>query len=107
MQKSIPLHRSREWKIALDNMEQMHPRYLANLLKDGTLAEVIRRQVVAYFQTLDRLQQSNPNEPLENLREMAQGGGLTAVNADWQDEEPLNMEEQELLKRFKRHGVRR
>ena len=51
----------------LDTIEQMHPRYLAKLLRNGDLAKVIRQRVDWYQRTMARLQQALPNEPYETL----------------------------------------
>jgi len=105
--KQIDLNQSREWKMALDNLEQMHPRYLASLLADGSLSDVLERKVRGYFQTLARLQQAYPDEPLVNLQEMAQPEDLTAVNPNWQDEKPLTKQERALLKAYLNRQQRR
>jgi hypothetical protein len=43
--------------MALDNLEQMHPRDLADLLEEPSrLVSVLDRRVVSHFKTLERLQ---------------------------------------------------
>jgi hypothetical protein len=86
--------------MALDNLEQMHPRYLAELLENGGLRKVLSERVAAYAGTLERLRQSMPSEPEETLQEIAQAEHLTPTNQEWQDQEPLTPEEKRKLKAF-------
>jgi hypothetical protein len=90
---------SPEWAMVLDNLEQMRPRYLASLLRNGGLENIITDRLRAYAQTLQRLQEKMPGEPLMNLQEIA-NEVLMPVNPNWQDEEPLTEEEQKLLEAF-------
>lgn len=99
MTKIIPTRKSKEWKMALDNLEQMHPRYLIDLVHQGTLTAVLKAKVERYFTTLMDLQRRMPGEPLDVLKELAQEE-LVPVNSGWQDEEPLSAEEKQLLKRY-------
>ena len=96
---------SPEWAMVLDNLEQMQPRLLASLLKSGGLESAIESRLKAYARTMMRLKQANPSEPFQNLREMA-NEVLVPVNQDWQDQEPLNAEEEQLLKAFRKSSIR-
>lgn len=97
----IALHDSREWQIALDNLEQMQPRMLADLLKTPTkLRELLRQRVISHFQTLERMRESNPAATERELSEMILPEHLAPVNPNWQDQPPLTKAEKELLQRF-------
>jgi hypothetical protein len=90
---------------ALDNIEQMHPQYLAKLLWNGDLAEVIRQRVDWYKRTMARLQKALPNEPYEALDERARDC-LGGMNLNRQNERPLTMAEKEMLRAFwVEHGL--
>ena len=95
------IYQGPEWAMILDNLEQMHPRYLATLLKNGMLKKVARERLASYARALERMEKENPSEPYENLRERAQAEILTPTNQNWQDEEPLNQEETNLLMKFR------
>jgi hypothetical protein len=99
--KEVPLLASREAHMALDNLEQMHPQYLAELLETGRLKDVLESRVQCHFQTLEKLQKAYPEEPLMNLLEMALPASLAAVNENWQGEEPLNREQNRKLAEFR------
>ena len=101
MKRQVEIEQSREWAMALDNLEQMHPRYLASLLSKGSLANVLRERVRTYFQTLERLRQANPTEDEENLKEIALSEHLTPTNLNWQDELPLTVMERKMLDQFR------
>ena len=96
---------SPEWAMVLDNLEQMQPRYLAGLLRSGGLQEVIRSRLVAYARTLERLREKYPDRPMMELLEVA-NEVLVPVNQDWQDQEPLNAEEAQLLRAFRKSSLR-
>src|SRR5262245_46071603 len=99
MTRIVPIRKSREWKMALDNLEQMHPRHLMDLVHQGTLNDVLKARVGRYFKTLMDLRQRMPGEPLDVLKEFAQEQ-LLAVNPNWQDEEPLSDEERSQVRRY-------
>lgn len=100
--RSVKLHQSREWAMALENLEQMHPRYLAKILKTpDQLAKVLETRVEAYFRTLERLREAAPNREDHELQEIATPE-LAPVNENWQDEDPLTPEEQMELERFRK-----
>jgi hypothetical protein len=101
MKRHVEIEQSREWAMALSNLEQMHPRYLASLLNRGSLANVLRERVTAYFKTLDRLRQANPTEDEMNLKEIAQPEHLTPTNPNWQEEPPLSVMERRMLDQFR------
>jgi hypothetical protein len=84
----------------LENMQQMHPQYLAMLLDGGELAQTVRRRIDWYKRTMERLQRALPNEPYENLGERARDclGGL---NVNRQKETPLTKHEMNLLAEFR------
>jgi hypothetical protein len=84
----------------LDNIELMHPRYLANLLKNGNLAMVIRRRLDWYQRTMARLEKALPYETYETLDEKARDC-LGGTNLNWQDEQPLTKAEAKLLQAFR------
>jgi phage terminase small subunit len=84
----------------LDNLDQMRPQYLASLLHDGGLAEVVRDRVDRYKRLMASLQAGSPNTPSEYLDEMA-SSCLGSVNPDWEEEEPLTDEEDGLLRAFR------
>jgi hypothetical protein len=52
---------------------------------------------------LERLRKAAPNEEEERLREIALSEHMP-VNPDWQDQEPLNREENGLLRQFLRES---
>ena len=58
--------------MVLDNLEQMHPRYLVDLLANGDLEKVINQRVIHYLETLARSLQRNPKADLEYLQELGQ-----------------------------------
>ena len=89
--------------MALDNLEQMHPRYLADLLENGQLQKVLNNRVNRYHQTLLRIKQRVPEMPDDTLREIAQSEHLIDVNPDWQEEQPLTKAEKRALKEFLRN----
>ena len=91
------MRQSEEFEMVVENMEEMHPRYLAKLLQEGTLEKVVEEKVVAYRKTLGRLV---ARMPLDSAAEIAQSEHLTPVNANWEDEKPLTPEEQNLLDKF-------
>jgi hypothetical protein len=84
----------------LDNMQQMHPQYLAMLLENGELANTVRRRIDWYKGTMARLQKAMPNEPYENLEERARDC-LGGTNVNWQKEMPLSNREKKLLAEFR------
>jgi hypothetical protein len=84
----------------LTNLEQMHPQYLASLLRSGDLGKVIRRRVDWYERTMATLQEALPNEPYASLDEKARDC-LGGTNLDWQNEKPLTWEEVKLLEEFR------
>ena len=84
----------------LANLEQMHPRYLANLLRSGDLGNLVRRRVDWYQRTMAKLQEALPNEPYEVLDAKAKDC-LGGTNREWQNEKPLTTEEAKLLEEFK------
>jgi hypothetical protein len=85
---------------ALDNLEQMHPQYLAKLLRNEELAKVIRQRVDWYRRTMARLQKEFRNEAFETLDEKARDC-LGGTNLNWQDEKPLTTAEKEMLRAFR------
>jgi hypothetical protein len=84
----------------LANLEQMHPQYLAHLLRSGDLGKVVSRRVDWYERTMVRLQEALPNEPYANLDAKAKDC-LGGTNLDWQNEKPLTWEEAKLLEEFR------
>jgi hypothetical protein len=93
-------HDSDKVNRVLENIEQMHPRYLAKLLRNGDLASVIRQRVDWYQRTMARLQKALPNEPNETLDARARDC-LGGTNLNWQNEQPLTKEEKKLLRAFR------
>ncbi len=93
-------HGSDEVNRVLDNIEQMHPQYLAKLLRNGDLAKVIRRRVDWYQRTMAPLQEVLPNEPYETLDATAKDC-LGGTNLNLQNEQPLTKEEEKLLRAFR------
>jgi hypothetical protein len=93
-------HGSDEVNRVLDNIEQMHPQYLAKMLRNGDLAKVIRQRVDWYQRTMARLQQALPNEPYETLDARARDC-LGGTNLNRQNEQPLTKEEKKLLRAFR------
>lgn len=92
-------------KRVLNNIEQMHPQYLAMLLENGELAQTVRRRIDWYKGTMERLQKALPNEPYENLDDRARDclGGL---NLNWESEKPLTRLEKKMLAEFReRHQL--
>jgi t-SNARE complex subunit (syntaxin) len=84
----------------LENIEQMHPRYLAKLLRNGDLAKVIRQRVDWYQRTMARLQRALPNERYETLDAKARDC-LGGTNQNWQIEQPLTKAEAKMLRVFR------
>ena len=84
----------------LANLEQMHPQYLACLLRNGELGNLIHRRVEWYRRTMARLQEALPDEPYASLDAKARDC-LGGTNLDWQNEKPLNREERKLLEEFR------
>jgi hypothetical protein len=93
-------HDSNKVNRVLDNIEQMHPQYLAKLLRNGDLAKVIRQRVDWYQRTMARLQQALPNEPYKTLDARARDC-LGGTNLNRQNEQPLTEEDKELLRAFR------
>ena len=93
-------HGSDEVNRVLDNLEQMHPQYLATLLRNGDLAKVIRRRVDWYQRTMARLQKALPREPYETLDARAKDC-LGGTNLNWQNEKLLTKEDKKLLRAFR------
>ena len=93
-------HDGDEVNRVLDNLEQMHPQYLAKLLRNGDLETVIRQRVDWYQRTMARLQKALPNEPYETLDARARDC-LGGTNLNWQNEKPLSMVEKKLLRTFR------
>jgi hypothetical protein len=85
---------------ALDNLEKMHPQYLAGLLRSRELAKVIRQRADWYRRTMARLQKEFPNEPLETLGEKARDC-LGGTNLNWRYEKPLTTAAKEMLSAFR------
>src|SRR5687768_3972104 len=98
---TIDLHDSREWQIALDNLEQMQPRALAELLKTPQkLQELLRQRVIGHFQTLARLRERSPEATDRELTDLIMEEHLAPVNPDWQDQQPLTKAEKAQLEKF-------
>jgi hypothetical protein len=93
-------HDGDEVNRVLDNIEQMHPQYLASLLRNGDLAKVIRQRVDWYQRTMARLQKTLPNEPYETLDERARDC-LGGTNLNRQNEKPLTKVEAKMLQAFR------
>lgn len=93
-------HETPEWLMALDHMEQMHPRYLASLLADGTLAEVLEQLARHYVQTLNKVRECLPSAEWDQIEEMVHAD-IFPINPNWQDEELLSDEEEEQLRAFR------
>ena len=101
--ESADMNRASDDELAnrvLDNLEQMHPQYLAKLLRNGNLAKVIRQRVDWHQRTMARLQQALPNEPYETLDARARDC-LGGTNLNWQNEQPLTTVEKKLLRTFR------
>lgn len=84
----------------LDNIEQMHPQYLAKLLWNGDLAEVMQQRVDWYKRTIARLREALPNEPYEALDDRARDC-LGGMNRNRQNEKPLTVAEKTMLNAFR------
>jgi hypothetical protein len=84
----------------LANLQQMHPQYLACLLRNGELGKLIRRRVDWYRRTMARLQEAFPDESYANLDEKARDC-LGGMNPNWRNEMPLTPEEEALLAEFR------
>jgi hypothetical protein len=98
----VELEETPEYRIALDNLEQMHPQYLGELLKTPRkLRQVIKQRVLAYLETLERLRKANPNLREDELKELAQPEHLTPVNLNWQDETPLTAEQKAQVRKLR------
>jgi hypothetical protein len=84
----------------LDNIEQMHPQYLAKLLRSGELGKVIEQRVDWYKRTMARLREALPNEPYEALDDRARDC-LGGMNTNAQNEKPLTTAEKAMLRAFR------
>lgn len=84
----------------LDSIEQNHPRYLVDLLENGNLPNILRARIDRYKSLMAKLQKYRPNDPSENLDEIARDQ-LGNPNPNWQSEKPLTREERKLLQQFR------
>lgn len=95
----VKIHQTSFWKMALANLEQMHPRYLMEALENGSLEGVLKQRVMSYLETVERLEQAMPGQE-DAAQEIAQAEVLSPVNPNWQDEKPLTKAEKAKLKAF-------
>ncbi len=86
--------------MALENLEQMHPRYLVELVESKQLEEVLNQRVEAFLSTLDRILRKSPTMDQSQAVEIAQAEHLTSVNPDWEEEKPLTKAERAALKAY-------
>ncbi len=91
-----------EWWMALENLEQMHPQYLANLLQTDSLEDHLNNQVVRFLQIRDKLESAGRKDSAE---EIAMQETLAEINQDWEEQPPLTPREQSRLQAFReKHG---
>lgn len=96
---------SEERRRVLDDLEENHPRYLAELLQNGELESVIERRAKHYSWTVAQVRQRLPSATDDQIDELV-NHALFEVNPDRQDQEPLNAEEEKLFWEFKdSHGL--
>jgi hypothetical protein len=80
-----------DWEIALAHLEENHPSYLAELLRNGGLERAIRQKMEMYELAL--VQAGGDDELASEA--------VFSVNPNWQDQEPLTADEERLLAEFK------
>ncbi len=80
-----------DWETAVAHLEENHPQYLAELLRNGGLEKSIRQKMEMYEKALV---QAGGNVELATE-------AVFSANPNWQDQEPLSEEEEKLLKEFK------
>jgi len=97
----VPIRETQAWRMALDNLEQMNPRYLVELLENGQLESVLTQKVQAFAEVMTNLKEQMPGATTSEIREMAQADTLTPVNPDWQEEKPLTPGERKKLRVFR------
>ncbi len=85
-------------QMALANLEQMQPRYLADLMRENQVEQVLAGKVTAFINLRDKLERTMPPEAAS---EIAQAEFLTPVNPNWEDEEPLTPEEERMLNAYR------
>ncbi len=90
------------WKMALDNMEQMQPRYLVELVRSGDLEKEVTARLDSYMHTMQRMKERSPQMPADMVQEIAQAEHLTPVNPNWQDQKPLSRAERAELRKYLR-----
>lgn len=96
---------SPEWAMLLENLEQMHPQYLGQLLENRKLKAVLDQMVINYVRTVVALRERLPQATEEQRVEMAQSE-LLPINPNWQEEKPLSDRQKTLLEVFKEeHGI--
>ncbi len=100
--REVPIRKTHLWQMVIDNIEQMHPRYLVSLVEDKTLDSVVQQRIRAYATLLLKLKEKMPGATNWEIEEIAQAEHLTPVNPNWQDEKPLNREEKRKLKEYLR-----
>ena len=84
----------------MDNMVQMHPRRVAELVESGELESAITANVKMYLEAVQRMKERAPQMPDDAIQEIAQAEYLTPVNPTWQDENRLTKEEKTALKAY-------
>ncbi len=94
------IRQTQAWAMALENMAQMHPRYLVELLETRELDRALMAKVKLYANLLTRLEERMPGATPEERQEIAQAEYLTPVNPNWQEEEPLTPEERKKLEEY-------
>jgi hypothetical protein len=87
------------WCRVIDSLEQNHPQYLAELLRNGDLEKVVRSRAHTYGVALSQIQRAYPNEN-QAVHEERLNHALWEVNPNRPDEQPLTPEEQSLLRAF-------
>ena len=87
------------WDRVIDNLEQMHPQYLAELLRNGELEKVVRSQAHTFMVALCQVQRSYPNENPAVHDEIV-NHAVWEVNPNRECQAPLTAEEEKLLQAF-------
>ncbi len=85
MEEIVEFNKTAEYRMAKENMLQMHPECYRELKATGKLEEALIAKVRSYIQTLHQLRERMPNAQEWERKEIAQAEWLTPVNPNWQD----------------------
>jgi len=104
--KIIPLEQTMEYASLVEHLETEYPALMRRLLKNGTLKSYLDKQMATVMKLEGRIVRDNPEMPMWDAMEIALAQVLE-LNPRAEEATPLNKQEREMLKAFKKkYGVR-